>query len=180
MGSKLAGCWRMIRRTLLLGGLLRADGSAILGDMSQSILRNSQVQRAFVSCSGFSADVGWLEKDLQETPMKSLMLQSAKQTIALVDSSKAQTRGLMPFATLDQIAFFVTDAKMPSEIIEQIRYTNTDVIVCDEHPMVGATFVGIDNYEIGLVTERVLGQAVRDEWSGDYDTLAVLEHPRAG
>jgi ribose transport system substrate-binding protein len=269
---------------ILLGGILRADCNAIIGDMSQSILSNFKVQRAFVSCSGFSAEAGLLERDLQEARMKTLMLRAAQQTIALVDSSKAQTRGLTPFATLDQIDYFVTDAKMPSDIIEQIRCANAAVIVCDEQtvskyaphgedcecfrigfanlaeaipfardvrrgleqavttvnnvelivadnqldaqvalkvaedliaqapdliieyqideqagniiahrlkrvgipviavdiPMIGATFVGVDNYETGLVAGRALGQAVHDKWHGSFDYLVVLEHPRAG
>lgn len=268
---------------ILLGGMLRPDGNAITGTLWQPILKDFHIQTAFFSCSGFAPQVGFMEADLQEVQLKRQMLQASQRRIALVDASKIGKLGLTPFATLHDVDYVVTDTNTPRDVVEEIRRSNTHVVVCgektvssytpygsqnyykigfanmseslpfsrdvrrgleraaktsnrvelivadnqlnpetallvadylidqkpdlvieyqvDEHtgnlisnkfkqagipiiavdiPMVGATFLGVDNYGTGQVAGVALGEAVQRAWDGRYDCLIVLEHPRTG
>lgn len=117
---------------ILLGGILRPNGNSITGSISKDVLQDYQIQTAFVSCSSFTLQHGFFEMDMQEATMKNLMLQSASRRIALLDSSKIGHTGLTTFATLREMHYFVTDAQASREIIEEIRATNTNVVICSE------------------------------------------------
>ncbi|GIK65301.1 MAG: hypothetical protein BroJett018_30950 [Chloroflexota bacterium] len=117
---------------IILGGILRPNGNSITGSISEQVLQDYRIQTAFVSCSGFTPEMGFFEMDLQEAKMKSLMLQAAQKRIALLDSSKIGQVGLTRFASLDEMHYFITDEQISRETIDYIRSTNTHVVICSE------------------------------------------------
>jgi ribose transport system substrate-binding protein len=117
---------------IILGGILRSSGNSITGSFSERLLESYHIQTAFVSCSSFTAELGFFETDLQEAQMKSLMLQASQQCVAMVDSSKIGRVGLTTFGALANFDYFVTDEKISPKAIEEIRMTNTHVIVCGD------------------------------------------------
>jgi ribose transport system substrate-binding protein len=117
---------------IILGGILRASGNSITGSFSERLLESYHIQTAFVSCSSFTPELGFFETDLQEAQMKSLMLQASQRCVAMVDSSKIGRVGLTTFGALANFDYFVTDEKISPKIIEEIRMTNTHVIVCGD------------------------------------------------
>lgn len=269
---------------ILLGGIVRSDGNAITGILGEKMLKDLHIRTAFFSCSGFSPIMGLTESDLQEAYLKSLMVQAAQRVVALVDYTKFDKMGVMPFARIDQIDHIITNHEMSPEQVEQLqqagislticrentvvtyaptessqtRYKigfanlgeklpfardvrrglerasqlagNIDLIVADNQlssevalqladdliaqgidlaieyqidamvgnlimqkferanipviavdiPMVGATFLGANNYHAGHVAGLALGRAVKQEWNGKFDRLIVLENPRPG
>jgi DeoR/GlpR family transcriptional regulator of sugar metabolism len=269
---------------ILIGGLLRPDGVSVSGTLSERFLSDLHIQRAFVSCSGFSIETGLTEIDLHDAEIKSLMIRRARQTIALVDSSKFGKVGITPFAALDQVAHIFTDSDVPQDIVDRLRKRGVNLTVCeantvssfaaangqqtrykigfanlgedmpfsvdvrrglervlkDAHnidlimadnrlsgevalhnademiakeidlmieyqidervggliltkfqqagipviavdiPIVGATFVGIDNYRSGHLAGTHLGRWIAAHWRGQVDGVIVLEEPRAG
>jgi ribose transport system substrate-binding protein len=269
---------------ILIGGILRPDGHSISGTLSEKFLSDLHIQRAFVSCSGFSVETGLTETDIRDAQIKSLMIRRARETIALVDSSKFGKVGITPFAALDQIAHIFTDSDVSLEVVDRLRRLgvnltvceantvssylaangpsarykigfanlgedmpfsvdvrrgleramkdahNVDLIVADNRlrgevalqnaddliakgidlmieyqideqvgglllnkfqqagipviavdiPIVGATFVGIDNYRSGLLAGTQLGRWIAAHWRGRVDGVIVLEEPRAG
>lgn len=117
---------------IILGGILRPNGNSITGSISEQLLQDYRIQTAFVSCSGFTPEMGFFEMDLQEAKMKSLMLQAAQKRIVLLDSSKIGQVGLTRFASLDEMHYFITDEQISRETIDYIRSTNTHVVICSE------------------------------------------------
>ena len=118
--------------TILIGGILRADGASVTGHLGEKILKDLHIKTAFVSCSGFSVEVGLTELDLQEAQLKSHMIRSANRVVALIDSSKFGQASLAPFATVEQIAHILTDSQVDPEEIERLRQTNTTLTICGE------------------------------------------------
>ncbi len=268
---------------ILVGNILQQDGNTVVGAADADMLQALNIQTAFFSCTGFSMEMGLLERDLQVAQLKRQVLNTCQKRIALIDSSKVGKGALTPFASLHEINHIVTDVNMARETIESIRKTGTHVTICSEQtvatytsyesengyrigfaniseempfgrdvrrglefagrettdlelvvadnqlnpdialtvadslieqqvdllieyqidesvgnliankfnaagipiisvdiPMVGATFFGVDNYNVGLIAGKVLGEAVMNEWGNDFDFLVVLEHPRAG
>jgi DeoR/GlpR family transcriptional regulator of sugar metabolism len=85
---------------VILGGILRPNGNAITGGISKQLLQDYRIQTVFVSCSGFTPELGFFEMNLQEAQMKILMLQASQRRVALLDSSKIGRVGLTTFGTL--------------------------------------------------------------------------------
>lgn len=117
---------------IILGGILRPNGNAITGIISEQLLQNYHIQTVFMSCGGFTPERGFFEMDLQEAQMKSLMLQSAEKRIALLDSSKIGRSGLAAFASISDMDYFVTDDGITSNTVENIRSSAMHIVICGE------------------------------------------------
>jgi ribose transport system substrate-binding protein len=136
---------------ILIGGVLRADSNALTGNLGESMLESLYVKTAFISCVGFT-NAGLMEADMQQAQLKSRMLRTARRVVALVDASKFEQIGLVPFATLDQISQIVTDDDIAQQTIELLRQANASLIVCGEETV--DSFLPHDlsskNYRIGF------------------------------
>ncbi len=117
---------------IIPGGILRPNGNSITGGISAGLLQHYRIQTAFVSCSSFTPDLGFFETNLQEAQMKTLMLEASERRVMLVDSSKIGKVGLTTFATLADFNYFITDEKIDSQVIEQVRRQHLQLIVCGE------------------------------------------------
>lgn len=269
---------------ILVGGLLKPDGLSLYGTLSEKFLNDLHIQRAFVSCSGFSIENGLTEVDIREAQIKSLMIRRARQTIALVDSSKFDKMGITSFATINQISHIFTDSDVHSDVVDRLRRLGINLTVCEANtvssfiahsefnsrykigfanlgedmpfsidvrrglerafketsnidlifadnqlsgevalrnaddliakgidlmieyqideqvgpiilnkfqqanipviavdiPIVGATFVGTDNYRSGQLAGTQLGNWIAKHWRGQLESLVIFEEPRAG
>jgi len=117
---------------ILIGGVVNNDSSSVTGLLSEQIIAELHIEKAFVSCSGFSLERGLTEVHLAEAQIKRKAIESAQQVIALVDSTKFGKEDLTPFARPDQITHLMTDAGLPSEWIEQLRRAGIDLTICAE------------------------------------------------
>jgi ribose transport system substrate-binding protein len=120
------------KRVILLGGLLRPDGLAVAGEIGQEVLKNLHINKAFISCVGFSLEAGFMEADLDEAHLKRQVLQSAGQVIVLVDSSKFGKLGLRPFASIQDVTHLVTDDGIDDVTIATLRDSNVALTICGE------------------------------------------------
>lgn len=141
------------RHTVILtGGVIGGDGLSVVGHLGERALDELNIKTAFVSCSGFSVEAGLTEVDMQNTPIKRKMLQSAKKVVALIDSSKFGRVDLTPFASVDQISRIFTDADIAPEFVEQLRSTAIPLSICGENTMspVTAPRDAPNHYRIGF------------------------------
>ncbi len=118
---------------ILIGGVLRPDRALTVGYLGEKILENLHIKTAFVSCSGFSVEIGLTQADIQEAQLKSRMIESANRVVALIDSTKFGKVDLTPFAETNQVAHILTDSALAVEHIDEIRQTCTNLTVCGEN-----------------------------------------------
>jgi ribose transport system substrate-binding protein len=118
---------------ILLGGLLRADGAAVSGPLSERNLRDLHIKTAFVSCTGFSLEAGLTEVDLHEAQLKRTMVRAADKVVLLADSSKFDRVDLTPFAQVSDIAQVFTDCCMDARWTEALRDAGIVLTVCGEN-----------------------------------------------
>lgn len=118
-------------RVILLGGTIRQDGTSVTGMPSEPLLRTLHIKTAFISCAGFTLDIGLTEDDIEEAQLKSQMIASAGSLVALIDSSKFGQVGLTPFARLDQVSHTFTDSDVGQEWVDQLRHACAMLTVCD-------------------------------------------------
>ncbi len=117
---------------ILIGGVVRQDGSSVTGLLSEQIIAELHIQKAFFSCSGFSVERGMTEVYLEEAQLKRKTIESTRQVFALVDSSKLGHEDLTPFARPLQITHLFTDSGINDDWKVQLKWANIPFTVCTE------------------------------------------------
>ena len=117
---------------ILLGGMMRTDGTSVTGPISERALSALHIKTAILSATGIAFEAGLYEVDINEAELKRKVMASADSVIALVDSSKFGKVDLTPFARLDQIAHLYTDDALAPHWIEQLQQQPVAFTVCAE------------------------------------------------
>jgi ribose transport system substrate-binding protein len=117
---------------ILLGGIMRADGTSVSGTLSHKLLEDLYIKTAFLSCTGITLDAGLMEVHLDEAQLKRKMIQVAKSVVALIDSSKFGKIDLTTFATPDQISHIFTDSDLDPLWIQQLQQYPAALTVCSD------------------------------------------------
>jgi DeoR/GlpR family transcriptional regulator of sugar metabolism len=116
---------------ILIGGVLRQDGSSVTGLFSEEMIQELHIQKAFVSSSGFSLERGMTEVHMEEAQLKRKAIASAREVYALIDSSKIGKEDLTPFAHADQICCLYTDAGISKEWEQKIKQAGIALTICE-------------------------------------------------
>jgi ribose transport system substrate-binding protein len=117
---------------ILVGGMIRSDGTSVVGHLGEKLLDELHIKTAFVSCSGFSLDAGLTEIDIQEVQIKRKMIHCAERVVALIDSTKFGRVDLTSFANVNRISHLLTDKGIALRFVEQLRQTNIILTICGE------------------------------------------------
>jgi DeoR/GlpR family transcriptional regulator of sugar metabolism len=115
---------------ILIGGVVNNDSSSVTGLLSEQIITEMHIDKAFFSCSGFSVERGMTEVHFEEAQLKRKAIESSKQVFALVDSSKFGKEDLTPFARPMQIAHLFTDSNITAEWITRLQWANIPFTAC--------------------------------------------------
>ncbi len=116
---------------ILIGGVVNNDSSSVTGLLSEQIMTQMHIEKAFFSCSGFSLERGLTEVHFEEAQLKRKAIESSRQVIALVDSSKMGKEDLTPFARPNQIATLITDSGVSPDWAQRIKRAGIDLMVCE-------------------------------------------------
>jgi len=117
---------------ILVGGVVNNDSSSVTGLLSEQIIAEMHIEKAFFSCSGFSIERGMTEVHFEEAQLKRKAIESAQQVIALIDSSKFGKEDLTPFAYPDRITHLLTDSAIDNEWKTRLEQVNLSFTVCIE------------------------------------------------
>jgi DeoR/GlpR family transcriptional regulator of sugar metabolism len=117
---------------ILLGGVLRVDGTAINVPLAEQILTGYHLKTAFLSCSGFTLEGGPTEVDIYEAQIKRKFIASSGSLVALIDSSKIGRADLTSFASLDQITHLFTDTDLTPVWVKKLEQAGVPFTLCNE------------------------------------------------
>jgi DeoR/GlpR family transcriptional regulator of sugar metabolism len=117
---------------ILIGGVVNNDSSSVTGLLSEQIMAEMRIEKAFFSCSGFSVERGMTEVHFEEAQLKRKAIESSKQVFALIDSSKFGKEDLTPFARTAQISHVFTDSGISEEWKAQLQQANIPFTACIE------------------------------------------------
>lgn len=133
-GLKVAGLLAQnpTNSVILIGGVVNQVGSSLTGLLSEQIIAELHVQKAFVSCSGFSVERGMTEVHLEEAQLKRKAMESSEQIFALVDSSKMGQEDFTPFARPAQITHLFTDSGINDEWKTRLSIANIPFTLCGD------------------------------------------------
>lgn len=117
---------------ILIGGIVNNESSSVTGLLSEHIIEELKIQKAFLSCSGFSLERGMTEVHLAEAQLKRKVIESSQQLFALVDSSKFGREDLTSFARPEKINCLFTDKHLSSDWMERLKQAGIQFTICDE------------------------------------------------
>jgi DeoR/GlpR family transcriptional regulator of sugar metabolism/ABC-type sugar transport system substrate-binding protein len=117
---------------ILLGGKINPDGYSLSGPIAEQQLHDLYIQTAFVSCSGFTPEIGLTEVHLDEAQLKTRAITAAQQVIALVDSGKFGKVDLTAFARTEQITHLYSDSSLDPAWIERLQNARLPFSLCSE------------------------------------------------
>jgi DeoR/GlpR family transcriptional regulator of sugar metabolism len=100
---------------MLVGGMLKAGSQSVLGPWSEQFLKDLRTKIAFVSCSGFTPEMGMTEIDVFEAQFRIQAIGASTQVVALIDSSKFGKVDLSTSLRVDQISRLFTDQWLEAE-----------------------------------------------------------------
>lgn len=116
---------------VLIGGIVNNDSSSVTGLLSEHIIEELHIQKAFLSCSGFSLERGMTEIHLAEAQIKRKVIDSTQEVHALVDSSKIGRDDLTSFARPEKIDQLFTEKNLSSDWIERLKNANIKLTICE-------------------------------------------------
>lgn len=117
---------------ILIGGIVNTGSSSVTGLLSEHIIEELHIQKAFFSCSGFSLECGMTEVQLAEAQLKRKGIESSQQLFALVDSSKFGKEDLTSFARPEKISRLFTDQHLSPDWAERLRQAGVQFTICEE------------------------------------------------
>ena len=122
---------------ILVGGVVNNDSSSVTGLLSEQIIADMHIEKAYFSCSGFSVERGMTEVHFEEAQLKRKAIESSKQIYGLIDSSKFGKEDLTPFARPMQITHLFTDSGITEEWKTRLQWANIPFTACvnDEVPV---------------------------------------------
>jgi len=119
-------------KVALIGGMVNYSSSSVTGLLSERVIEDLHVQKAFLSCSGFSLERGMTEVHLNEAQLKRKVIHITDQLIALIDSTKFGKEDLTPFARSEDIYRLFTDGRITKEWEQKLLEAGIDLIICQE------------------------------------------------
>jgi DeoR/GlpR family transcriptional regulator of sugar metabolism len=117
---------------ILVGGIVNNESSSVTGLLSEHIIEELHIQKAFLSCSGFSLERGMTEVHLAEAQLKRKVIESSQELFALVDSSKFGKEDLTSFARPEKITRLFTDQHLSPDWVIWLREAGIEYTICEE------------------------------------------------
>ncbi len=117
---------------ILIGGTLNQEGSSVTGLFSEQNIQQLHIQKAFVSCSGFTLEQGMTDSHFNEAQLKRKAIEASTQVIALIDSSKFGKQDLTIFARTEQITQLFTDGELSADWTNRLEDAGVHFTICQE------------------------------------------------
>lgn len=114
---------------IMVGGIYRHISTSFVGPQAEAMLRELHADRFFLAVDGLDTDYGPTTPDILEAQLNGRMMEVAKETVVVSDSSKLGRRSLSRIGPIEKIARVITDKRAPEECVRQLRAKGIEVIL---------------------------------------------------
>ena len=115
-------------KLLFGGGEYRKDTMTFVSEYTLNLIRESRPDKVFFSSAAIDENFGITCVNHYEGPVKKSLIESAKEKILLVDSSKLGKVEACYFTDLDQVDMIVTDRQIDEDWVDRIEKANIKLI----------------------------------------------------
>lgn len=112
----------------LIGGLVNRSTISVSGLASAAMIREVNIDTAFIAASGYSDGNGFTSGTYTECEIKREVLKRARQRIILMDSLKVDRVMAFTFAGMQDIDVLITDSGLPDKVIRKAQNCGVEVI----------------------------------------------------
>ncbi|MFC5529633.1 DeoR/GlpR family DNA-binding transcription regulator [Cohnella yongneupensis] len=113
---------------IAVGGNLLRKSHSFHGAVTERVLKEYHVNKAFLSCTGLHVDRGFSDSNEAHASVKQRMIEIADSVYFLVDSSKLGVKDLVQIAPIGDIDYLITDSQADAEYINKLREAGLKVI----------------------------------------------------
>lgn len=114
---------------LIIGGTLRPDRLSCYGTQTEEQIHQYKVDIAFLGASSVGEDGYFYDSYIPEAGVKKAIIQSARETYVLVDSSKFEKYSLIAYSHAADVTGIIVDNKISPQILEKFRGMGANMIV---------------------------------------------------
>ena len=112
-----------------LGGALMHKTGSFGGLESINMLKNYNITKAFMSTTGVSIENGLTNSSMAEFEIKKAVAQKAGEIYLLADSSKFGISSLYTYCNLEEVAYVITDRKLPDKYYHYFQQHDINLVV---------------------------------------------------
>ncbi len=112
---------------LVVGGLLRPVSYSLVGPQAEAMLGDLHADKFFLAVDGFDLEGGPSTPDVLEAQLNTRMVEAAKETIVVADSSKLGRRSVSRIAAMERIDRLITDRRAPADFVDALRNRGVQV-----------------------------------------------------
>jgi DeoR family transcriptional regulator of aga operon len=114
---------------ILTGGTLRKNSFSLVGPIAEETLRRLSADLLFLGVDGFDVHYGLSTPNLLEAKVNRVMVEIAKRTIAVCDSSKFGRRSLSLIAPPSVLHEVITDRGIPKSDLRALKQAGTETTI---------------------------------------------------
>ncbi|WP_261302853.1 DeoR/GlpR family DNA-binding transcription regulator [Paenibacillus andongensis] len=118
-------------RIIFAGGEVNMECQAVTGSLTDQLLDQFKVNKAFISVGGISLADGITDFHLAEAIISRKMMQRAEEAILVADHSKFGMSTFAKVSKLEDISMLITDPGCSKEWIDTIEALGIEVLISD-------------------------------------------------
>ena len=112
---------------ILTGGTLRANSFSLVGPIAEESLRRLNADILFLGVDGFDVQYGLSTPNLLEAKVNRTMMEVARFSVAVCDSSKFGRRSLSLIAPPSEVHHVITDRAIPKTDLSALKKAGIEV-----------------------------------------------------
>ncbi len=109
---------------IVLGGILRKFLYTLFGSFTIDFLEQIKVNKFFLAADAISKDNGISNANIEEVPIKKLMIQNSQNVILVADSTKFNKNAFCKVCGWEKISSIITDDKISDDYIKFFKEIN--------------------------------------------------------
>lgn len=112
---------------ILTGGTLRKNSFSLVGPIAEETLRHLSADLFFLGVDGFDVHYGLSTPNLLEAEVNRAMVEVAKHTVAVCDSTKFGRRSLSIIIPISALREVITDREVPKSDLSVLKQARIEV-----------------------------------------------------
>ena len=118
---------------VMIGGCVRGRTAVAIGPLADTMLKNINVRKAFLSVAGVT-ERGYFNSDMMLVESEKAMLAAADESIVVADSSKFGRVSLSRLCGLQDVNAVVTDSGLDSQWKEWVKAAGVELFLSEPEP----------------------------------------------
>lgn len=115
--------------TILIGGQIAKDTHLTIGPDAEAHIKKYYVDKCILGVTGLDPDIGCYAAIPEEASVKRLIIEHARETILVVDSSKFSRKAFCIAFPIEGINTIVTDDGVSKETVARLKEKGVDVVI---------------------------------------------------